>query len=124
MDPSISCGSSLGLSHEFPAHAADEIVTFVKASDAPAPTDEAAPKLPEAAVRECKTKLIALLQPGENVLEALRRLGQSRIPAVQQQPKDAGPEPSASTPADSAAAAASTAPAGRKRGVQMPAETR
>ena len=29
-------------------------------------------------------KLIALLQPGENVLEALRRLGQSRFPAMQQ----------------------------------------
>ena len=92
-------------------------MTFVKAQDAPAPTDEAMPKLPEAAIRDCKRKLVALLQPGENVLEALRRLGQSRGPESQAQapqPQEAAKE----------AGLEAAEPVGRKRGSQMPAENR
>ena len=99
-------------------------MTFVKSSDAPPPTDEAMPKLPETAIRECKSKLIALLQPGENVLEALRRLGQSRSAEMQQKPTAAVSEPAAGTAADADADAAAAAPSGRRRASQMPAENR
>ena len=62
---------------------ADEIVDFVKAKDAAAAAqqehqdEEQQPQLSQEAVQECKRKLIGLLEPGENVLAALRRLGQT-----------------------------------------------
>ena len=65
---------------------AEDVVTFVKAKDAAAAAaaqqemadQDEQPKLSDEAVQDCKRRLIRLLQPGENVLAALRRLGLTR----------------------------------------------